>query len=88
MPSIIFCYRILFGLQRKVSLGGGEKRFDAPLSRASPAPLPGRPAVGAAGRGQRAALSAGLPDSPTHRLEFKLFTRMLGCELGKIKRKG
>lgn len=23
MPSIIFCYRILFGLQRKVSLGGG-----------------------------------------------------------------
>lgn len=27
MPSIIFCYRILFGLQRKVSLWGGE-HFD------------------------------------------------------------
>lgn len=27
MPSIIFCYRILFGLQRKVSLGEG-KHFD------------------------------------------------------------
>lgn len=28
MPSVIFCYRILFGLQRKVSRGGGEKHFD------------------------------------------------------------
>lgn len=35
MPSIIFCYRILFGLQRKVSLGGGGST----LKRAATAPF-------------------------------------------------
>lgn len=50
MPSIIFCYRILFGLQRKVSLGGGGSTLMSggrgPFSLSGlplPSPPPPRP---------------------------------------------
>lgn len=91
MLPIIFCYRILFGLQRKVSLGGGEKHFDerqsrplftqrAPPSFWSPR---ARSAIGADGaastsRCSRLQCFRRLPNSPTHILGLKLFTRLLG----------
>lgn len=74
MPSIIFCYRILFGLQRKVSPGGGEKHFDErPRPPFTPrAPPCSRPASGGdlaawAPRSRRAPRSRPRPGSPTHR---------------------
>lgn len=91
MLPIIFCYRILFGLQRKVSLGGGEKHFDerpsrplftqrAPPSFWSPRARSASGAVGAAStsRCSRLQCSWRLPNSPTHILGLKLFTRLLG----------
>lgn len=91
MPSIIFCYRILFGLQRKVSLGGGEKHFDErqsrPLFTQRAPPSSWSPRARSANGADRAAWASRcsgrpcswrLPNSPTHILRLKLFTRLLG----------
>lgn len=91
MPSIIFCYRILFGLQRKVSLGGGEKHFDERQSRplftqrAPPSFWSPRGLVsdrcGPRGLGIEVLRSTVLLEVPelTHAiLRLKLFTRLLG----------
>jgi hypothetical protein len=91
VPSVIFCYRILFGLQRKVSRGGGEKHFDErqsrPFSLSGLPPSFWSPRTRSATTADRAAwasrcsalpCSRRLPNSPTHILWFKLFARLLG----------